>query len=79
MTNAQAGGNELFAMTELEEKLRAPGGSRVRQILLERFAFLNKALEIRMKPGLPPEDYSRAEALRNAIAAAQNIMINFPS
>jgi hypothetical protein len=67
-----------FGMTDLEEAVRAAGGSVVAKALLERFSSLDEALSARIAGGLPPDAYTRATVIRNSLAAASNILIRLP-
>lgn len=68
-----------FTVTELEERLRAAGGQQVRAAVAARFTALLEQVEAAMKAGLASPDFSRAQAVRNALSSAQAIIKLFPA
>jgi hypothetical protein len=66
-----------FGMTDIEEALRGPQGPSVRQELLERLDRLTGEFSEKLRLGLPPTDYARAQAIANALAAAREVVVAF--
>jgi type III secretion system YseE family protein len=64
-----------FGMTDLEERLRGPGGAAEADRLIARLAGLRDQVEAELKRGLAPGDYQRAQDLAKSLAAAATIMI----
>jgi hypothetical protein len=71
-------GKTDFGMTDLEEALRKPGGRAVRDGLVSRLDSLMADLGTRIKAGLPPAEFTRAQAIAKALAAARAIVVAFP-
>jgi hypothetical protein len=67
-----------FGMTDLEEKLRGPGGKAARAALISRLEQLGSEFAAKLKSGLTPADYAKADAIAKALAAAREIVIAFP-
>ena len=67
-----------FGMTDLEEKLRAPGGEELAAALLAQFSALDAAFSARIAAGLSPDDFAHATVIRNSLAAASNLLIRIP-
>jgi hypothetical protein len=66
-----------FRMTDLEETLFGPrGGARTAE-LLERFNRLHAELDTQVAGGMPPDEYARAAAIGNALAAARDLLVRF--
>jgi hypothetical protein len=68
----------LFAVTELEGKLRGPDGKALRNALIVKFDNITKDLNSYIASGPAPADYAGAEAMLKAIAAAREIVISMP-
>lgn len=66
-----------FAITELDEQLRGPEGSAVRDKILARFSQLIKSLEDKKTSGLSPDDFAATETCRKAVATAAEAVITF--
>lgn len=69
----------LFAVTELEGKLRGPDGPALRNRLVGRFDSLIKDLNAYMSSGPAPADYAGAEVVLKAIAAAREVVVSIPT
>jgi hypothetical protein len=67
-----------FGMTDLEERLRGPDSKTTRAALVARLEQLAGEFATKLKTGLSPADYARADAIANALAAAREIVIAFP-
>jgi hypothetical protein len=75
MFNAHSGESTCFAMTELEEKLNGPDGELAVTAILSRLDNLAEEIAAHQRAGPSPHDYSRAEVIGDAIAAAREIVI----
>ena len=64
-----------FGMTDLEERLQGPEGSRIKDELLSRLSQLRAELDAMVELGLRPEQFACATAIRAAIDAACAIMV----
>jgi hypothetical protein len=69
----------LFAVTELEGKLRGPDGKALRDALIVGFDNITNDLSAYIASGPAPADYAGAETMLKAIAAAREVVINMPS
>jgi hypothetical protein len=69
----------LFALTELEGKLRGPGGKALQEAFAARFDCIIRDLHDYIASGPDPAGYAGAEAMLKAIAAAREVVINIPS
>jgi hypothetical protein len=67
-----------LGMTDLEEALRGSDGRAVASSLIERFTTLIEAYSLRIKTGLAPDEFKRAEAILGALASAREIVLAFP-
>lgn len=67
-----------FSMTDLEERLRGPDGKTTRAALTARLEQLTGEFAAKLKSGLTPADYAKANAIAKALAAAREIVIAFP-
>ena len=67
-----------FGMTDLEEALRAPGGTQLGANLVARLDALLAQADAEAKAGLQPEQFARTVTARNALAAARDIVLKFP-
>jgi hypothetical protein len=65
-----------FGMTDLEEALRSPDGAAVRSGLIEHLGKLSADIAAQMRGGLSPGDFTRADAVAKALAAAREVVIN---
>ena len=68
-----------FGMTDLEEALRGPEGSAIRQDSIERLARMSARLESELDRGAPPDRYDRLKAMQIAVATASRILAINPS
>jgi hypothetical protein len=75
MLDAHASESALFAMTELEEKLKGPDGESTANAILSRLDDLAAGITAHQQSGPSPHDYSRAEVIGDAIAAARRVVI----
>lgn len=67
------------ALTDLETRLAAPGGSILRDALCARAARLEATLRTRLADGLPREDFPAWQAIADAAAAAQAVLTAWPA
>jgi len=67
------------ALTDLETRLAAPGGSALRDALAARAAGLENTLRARLADGLPRTDFPTWQAVADAAAAAQSILAAWPA
>ena len=75
----EAGTEFDFGMTDLEERLKAPGGEELQVSIVRRLEELGKETKERLDQGLQPDEYAIAETTYGALAAAHDIMVNFPA
>lgn len=61
-------------MTDLEERLRADDGGEVRAAVLSRLAQLDGDIGAMVGRGLTQDEFSRAQAIRGAVAAARGFL-----
>ncbi|MFC4297767.1 hypothetical protein ACFO0J_06905 [Castellaniella hirudinis] len=66
------------ALTDLETRLAAPGGSALRDALVARAARLETSLRARMADGLPRQDFPAWHSVAEAAAAAQTVLASWP-
>jgi hypothetical protein len=64
-----------YGMTDLEESLRGPDASRVCAAIISRLAALDAQIDARLGSGLRPDQYARAQSIRNCVATAREMMI----
>jgi type III secretion system (T3SS) needle YscE family protein len=77
MSNARAWESAaFFAMTELEEKLKGPDGKSAANAILSRLDNLTAEITAHQHSGPSPRDYSRAEVIGDALAAARTVVIS---
>jgi type III secretion system YseE family protein len=63
-----------FGMTDLEERLRGPEGPAAIAQLRSRFEQLRTEIRSEIASGLPPDQFTRAQALGAALAAAGDML-----
>ena len=66
--------NAPITLTELEERLAAPGGAELRASLSRRMASLEAAARAQLERGLAPAAFQNAQALADAARAAQEVL-----
>jgi hypothetical protein len=76
MFDAHTAQSAVFAMTELEEKLKGPDRKSVARAILSRLDELAAEIAAHQRAGPSPSDYAQAEVIGNAIAAARAIVIS---
>jgi hypothetical protein len=76
MFNAHSAEPAVFAMTDLEEKLKGPDGKSVAGAILSRLDELAAEIATHQRAGPSPRDYAQAEVIGHAIAAARAIVIS---
>ena len=76
MFNARAAESNSFAMTELEERLNGEDGRSAATAILSRLDKLTEEIAAHQRSGPSPDDYSRAEVIGDAIAAARAVVIS---
>jgi hypothetical protein len=79
MFNAHPAKPAVFAMTELEEKLKGPDGKSVADAVLSRLDELAAEIAAHQRAGPSPRDFAQAEVIGHAIAAARAIVISISS
>lgn len=67
------------AMTELEQRLAAPGGEAQRQALLEQLRQLQWRLRQKLAASVPRADYQDLAALALAVEAAHGVLETCPA
>ncbi|MEM8837993.1 MAG: EscE/YscE/SsaE family type III secretion system needle protein co-chaperone [Pseudomonadota bacterium] len=67
-----------FRMTTLEEDLAGENGAAVKEDAAKRLMEIGNRLKQAMDQGLPKEEYEKTEITYRALAAAHEIVINFP-
>ncbi len=78
MPATDAAGLKTVIATELEERLRATDGARLRAELLTHLADLSQRVAADMNSGLPASDFARADAICKALKSAHAILAMFP-
>ncbi|MCY1524347.1 hypothetical protein D9M68_592760 [compost metagenome] len=70
-----------ITLTELEERLAAPGGAELRASLVQRMAALEAAAREQLERGLAPAAFQNGQALADAARAAQEVLAasHFPT
>lgn len=71
--------NTPTALTELEQRLAAPGGAELGAALIAQLARLEHAARNRMDAGLPPAAFQDCLAVANAAHAAHEVLAQHPS
>lgn len=66
------------ALTELEQRLAAPGGGALRVALSQRLAELEHAAGQRLDSGLVPVAFQQYQAVAQAAAAARAVLAALP-
>ncbi|MEL6681600.1 MAG: EscE/YscE/SsaE family type III secretion system needle protein co-chaperone [Pseudomonadota bacterium] len=67
-----------FRMTDLEERLTSSEGAALKTEILNRLAASGEEITAKIKAGLPPDEFEKAQALYEALAAAHEIVSVFP-
>ncbi len=68
----------LAGMTELEERLMAPGGRHVRDSAVARLGQLMSDVEAVVAKGVAPAQYQAAQDLLKGLATARGLVATFP-
>lgn len=76
MFNARAAEPAHFTMTELEERLNGPDGFSAATAILSRLDYLAEEIAAFQRSGPSPDDYSCAEVISDALAAARAVVIS---
>ncbi|MEN4920235.1 hypothetical protein ABE485_16305 [Achromobacter spanius] len=71
--------NTPTALTELEQRLAAPGGAELGASLAARLARLEHAARTRLDAGLPPAAFQDCVAVAEAAKAAREVLAQHPS
>lgn len=66
--------NAPTALTELEQRLAAPGGAELHATLSQRLATLEHAARERLDSGLVPVAFQQCQAVAQAAAAAREVL-----
>lgn len=66
--------NDSTALTELEQRLAAPGGGDLRAALMQRLAALEQSARARLDTGLVPVAFQQCQAVAQAAAAARDVL-----
>lgn len=66
--------NTPTALTELEQRLAAPGGADLRAALTQQLATLEQSARARLDSGLVPVAFQQCQAVAQAAAAARNVL-----
>ncbi|MFD4840228.1 hypothetical protein ACFWP0_22200 [Achromobacter sp. NPDC058515] len=66
--------NMPTALTELEQRLSAPGGAELSASLAQRLATLEAAARARLDAGLAPAAFQDCRAVADAARAAQDVL-----
>lgn len=69
----------IFAMTELEDRLRSADAPAAMAAAQARLADIRDRLDSARAAGLPPADYARSEAVMAALTAAKAVLSTFPA
>ena len=75
MPDGKAAPGADFGMTDIEEALRGPDAESVRFALIDRLTRQSAEFAVKLKSGLPPAEFRRADAIAKALAAALEIVI----
>ena len=67
-----------LALTELEERLAAPGGQQVQEALLQRLDALAWRLRQELAASVPRADYPNHAAAIDAVQAAREVLAAWP-
>lgn len=70
--------NAPITLTELEERLAAPGGAALRASLSERLGALEASTRAQLETGLAPAAFQNCRALADAARAAQDVLAASP-
>ncbi len=66
------------ALTELEQRLAAPGGAALRAELAQRLAELEQGANQRLDSGLVPVAFQQYQVVAQAAAAAREVLAALP-
>lgn len=66
--------NTSTALTELEQRLAAPGGADLRAKLMQQLATLEQSARTRLDSGLVPVAFQQCQAVAQAAAAARDVL-----
>lgn len=66
--------NDPTALTELEQRLAAPGGADLRAALTQQLAMLEQSARARLDSGLVPVAFQQCQAVAQAAAAARDVL-----
>ncbi len=69
--------NDPTALTELEQRLAAPGGGDLRATLTQRLTTLEQAARARLDTGLVPVAFQQCQAVAQAAAAAREVLTEY--
>lgn len=69
---------DTTALTELEQRLAAPGGAALRDALAQRLAKLEQNAHQRLDSGLVPVAFQQYQAVAQAAAAAREVLAALP-
>lgn len=67
-----------FAMTDLEETLRTPGGGEKKVHIIHTLDALLEALAAARKSGLSRRKYDQTLVVEEALIAAKSVIVHFP-
>ncbi|NMK47583.1 EscE/YscE/SsaE family type III secretion system needle protein co-chaperone [Achromobacter sp. Bel] len=70
--------NNPADLTELEQRLAAPGGAALRDTLAARLAVLEDDARTRLGRGLPPATFQHCQAIADAAQAARAVLASVP-
>ncbi|MGY6268533.1 EscE/YscE/SsaE family type III secretion system needle protein co-chaperone [Achromobacter denitrificans] len=70
--------NAPITLTELEERLAAPGGEALLASLAQRLAALEARARAQLEAGLAPAAFQNCAALADAARAAQEVLAAVP-
>lgn len=70
--------NEPTALTELEQRLAAPGGADLRVALTQQLTALEQSARTRLNSGLVPVAFQQCQAVAQAAAAAREVLADLP-
>ena len=70
--------NAPAELTELEQRLAAPGGADLRDLLAMRLAALEDDARTRLSRGLPPATFQNCQVIADAAQAARAVLAELP-
>ncbi|WP_341367275.1 EscE/YscE/SsaE family type III secretion system needle protein co-chaperone [Yoonia sp. BS5-3] len=68
-----------FGMTDLEERLASNEGAEVKTEILGKLAMTGEDIAQKINSGLHPDEFKKAQAVYQALAAAHEIVTVFPT